>query len=229
MAEHAIESMAENAIEAVLPARAPAGGRPTRKEAARRLERVLSIAQRHFLTSGYGATSVEAIARDAGTAKKTLYHHFGGKAGLFTTVMEALRRSWIVELENLTLMSREPACVLEAVALRLLDAGTRPKMIELHRLFLTEAQRFPELARSCYGKNGEMRGMEPLSDYFRSAVADGSLKIDDIALATEQFTFLVLGGLRGRILLGISQRPSARERRRIAHQAVLIFLAGCQA
>jgi AcrR family transcriptional regulator len=205
------------------------GGRPTRQEAARRLERLLAIAERHFLSAGYSETSIEAITREAGVAKKTLYHHFGGKTGLFTTIVAALRRAWIGELADMIHATRKPEHVLEAVALRLLDIGTRPEMVELHRLFLVEAHRFPEVARGNYDKAGRLRGMEPLSEYLRAVAAEGMLKIDDIALATEQFTYLVLGGVRARLLLGAAARPSARERARIARQAVHIFVSGCKA
>jgi AcrR family transcriptional regulator len=205
------------------------GGRPTRQEAEDRMTRLLEIAQRHFLTAGYRETSLDSITREAGIAKKTLYHHFGGKAGLFTAIVETLRRSWIAELNDIVLVSSQPQRVLEAVALHLLDVGTRRDMIELHRLFLVEAHRFPDLARGVYDQDGAPRGMEPLSSYLRTAVAEGALAIDDVALATEQFTSLVLGGIRGRLLLGAARRPGAAERHRLARQAVHIFLAGCRA
>lgn len=208
--------------------RTKSGGRPTRQEAEDRMTRLLEIAQRHFLTAGYRETSVESITREAGIAKKTLYHHFGGKAGLFTAIIETLRRSWIAELGDIVFMARRPEEILETVALHLLDVGTRREMIELHRLFLVEAHRFPDLVRGHYDKDGSLRGMERLSAYLLAAVADGVLRIDDVALATEQFTSLVLGGIRVRLLLGARRRPSAPERRRIAHQAVHIFLAGCK-
>ncbi len=205
------------------------GGRPTRQEAEARLTRLLDIARRHFLAAGYRETSVDGITREAGIAKKTLYHHFGSKAGLFTAIIETLRRSWMAELRDIVLVPRRPEQVLEAVALHLLDIGTRREMIELYRLFLVEARRFPGLSRANYDKDGSPRGLEPLSSYLRAAVAEGVLKIDDVALATEQFTSLVLGGIRGRLLRRAARRPGASERHRIARQAVHIFFAGCRA
>ncbi len=68
--------------------------------------------------------------------------------------------------------------------------------------------------------------MEPLSNYLRRADAAGELEIDDIVLGTEQFVHLVLGGIRERLSLGVARRPSSVERRRIARQAVAIFLSG---
>lgn len=207
--------------------RPKAGGRPTRQEAERRLDRVLDIARRQFLADGYGETSLEAIARKAGIAKKTLYHRFGSKAGLFTAILEALRNSWIAELRDIVVESAQPAHVLEAVALHLLDVGTRPEMVALHRLLIAEARRFPELVQEHYGRHSP-RGMEPLHDYLSRSTAKGTLRLADVPLAGEQFTHLVLGGIRTRLLLGLARRPDLPERRRIARQAVGLFLTGCE-
>ncbi len=203
-----------------------AGGRPTRQESEARRQRLLAIAQRRFLTGGYRETSLESIVREAGIAKKTLYHQYGSKAGLFATILGTLRNSWIAELSDIVLDSHPPKPMLERVALHLLDVGTRPDMIALHRLLLTEAHRFPELIGSHYDKKGGLRGMEPLADYLGRAKADGALKIGDVALATEQFLYLVLGGIRARLLLGTTRRPAPALRRRIAREAVQVFLAG---
>ncbi|MGH6679164.1 MAG: TetR/AcrR family transcriptional regulator [Bradyrhizobium sp.] len=202
------------------------GGRPTHKEAERRLKRVLDVARQHFLASGYRGTSLETVARDAGVAKKTLYHHFGDKAGLFASVLAALREAWIAELRRVVLGSEEPRAVLQAVALHTLDVGTRPDMIALHRLLVAEAHRFPELVSGHY-ENGAARGMEPLAAYLRKAVASGALSLDEPRLAAEQFTHLVLGGIRTRLMLGVARRPSQAERAKIAREVVRIFLAGC--
>jgi AcrR family transcriptional regulator len=202
------------------------GGRPTRPEAERRLERVLEIARRRFLADGYCRTSLETIAREGGIAKKTLYHHFGSKEGLFAAILDSLRQAWAAELRDMTLRPHEPERVLERVALHLLDVGTRPDMVALHRMLLAEAPRFPELVQQHYDCNAP-RGMEPLHDYLSAAVSEGRLRLADVALAAEQFTHLVLGGVRTRQLLGVSRRPSRSERRLIARQAVDIFLRGC--
>jgi AcrR family transcriptional regulator len=215
--------------DALLDGIAPTGGRPTRRAADERLTRLLKIAQHRFLTRGYSETTLEGIAQEASVAKKTLYHHFGSKAGLFTTILDSLCSKWIAELNDIVLSPRQPKQVLNSVAQHLLDVGTRPEMIGLHRLFLIEAHRFPDLVYNIYDKRGASRGMEPLSDYLRGAIAIGALRLDDIPLATEQFVQLVLGGIRVKLLLGIARRPQADERRRIARQAVTIFLSGCVA
>ena len=50
-------------------------------------ERVLRAATRSFLAHGYGS-SVDYIAKRAGVAKQTVYHHFPSKAELFEQVFE---------------------------------------------------------------------------------------------------------------------------------------------
>lgn len=213
--------------EAVAPGSAKRGGRLTRREAEESVKRVLAIAQRHFLAHGYNETSLDAIAREAGVAKKTLYHRFGSKAGLFGEIVAHCRNSRIAELSTIMLASAEPGHVLKQVALHLLDFLTRPERVKLHKLVLLEVSRFPKLVRAVmYDKRGKLSGMEPLRSWFRDAVAAGKLEIADPDLAADQFVHLVLGGIRDRIILGIVHRPDAGERERIADQAVRIFLAG---
>jgi AcrR family transcriptional regulator len=206
--------------------RVKSGGRPTPQESEDRLARVLEIAQQHFLKFGYSDTSLEGIAREAGVAKKTLYHRYGSKDGLFTTIFQTLGRTWATELSDIVVGSGQPDLVLEAVALRLLDVGTSPDMIGLYRLVLVEAHRFFESIREPYSRGNGSPSMEPLENYLRAAVSDGTLRIDDVVLAAEQFAHLVLSGIRTLLLLGVVRPPQA-ERSRIARQAVDIFLRGC--
>ncbi len=51
-------------------------------------ERVLDAALASFGTTGYGATSLDALARDLGVRKQTILYHFGSKEGLLVAVVE---------------------------------------------------------------------------------------------------------------------------------------------
>lgn len=213
--------------EASAPGTAKRGGRPTRREAEECLKRILAIAQRHFLTRGYAESSLDAIAREAGVAKKTLYHHFGSKAGLFGEIVAQCRNSRNAELSSIMLASEDPARVLKDVALHLLDFLTRPERVKLHKMVVLEVSRFPKLVRAVmYDRRGVLTGMESLRCWLRDAVAAGKLDIADPDLAADQFVHLVLGGIRDRIILGVVHRPDAAQRERIADQAVKIFLSG---
>ena len=48
---------------------------------------ILEVATAMFLSQGYGATSIDAIARQARMSKRTFYHRFRDKADLFGAVV----------------------------------------------------------------------------------------------------------------------------------------------
>jgi TetR/AcrR family transcriptional repressor of mexJK operon len=50
-------------------------------------ESILAAARRMFLASGFGAVSMDAIAREAGASKATLYAYFASKEELFGAVV----------------------------------------------------------------------------------------------------------------------------------------------
>lgn len=49
---------------------------------------LISIARRLFAERGYEDTSIEAVLREAGVSRGSLYHHFAGKEALFEAVLE---------------------------------------------------------------------------------------------------------------------------------------------
>ena len=51
-------------------------------------EKLLATARRLFGRDGYEATSVEAVLREAGVARGSLYHHFENKPALFDAVLD---------------------------------------------------------------------------------------------------------------------------------------------
>ncbi len=60
--------------------------RQARAELAR--ESILAVARDRFLAHGYGATTVGAVAADAGVSVETIYKAFGNKSGLARAVFD---------------------------------------------------------------------------------------------------------------------------------------------
>ncbi|HEV2886021.1 MAG TPA: TetR family transcriptional regulator, partial [Jatrophihabitans sp.] len=58
------------------------------QQARRNRNAVLDTAQRRFVQEGYAATTVAAIAGDAGVSVETIYKSFGGKAGLVAAIWQ---------------------------------------------------------------------------------------------------------------------------------------------
>jgi AcrR family transcriptional regulator len=56
-----------------------------------RSEQLLDVAERLFATAGYGATSIEAIASEAGVTRPVVYSHFGSKDGIYLACLRRAR------------------------------------------------------------------------------------------------------------------------------------------
>src|SRR5436305_723521 len=53
-----------------------------------RLEHLLAVGRREFLTHGYQRTSVEGIGKAAGVSKQTIYRHFSDKSDILRAIAE---------------------------------------------------------------------------------------------------------------------------------------------
>jgi AcrR family transcriptional regulator len=79
--------------------------------------RIAEAARTRFAADGYGATSIEAIAAEAGVAVRTVYSIFGVKREILTAICEAwLERADIGGMTKQVLAEPEPARRLRAAA-----------------------------------------------------------------------------------------------------------------
>jgi AcrR family transcriptional regulator len=62
--------------------------RGRRAQAQRSRATIVDVARRMFLANGYAATTVAAIAADAGVSVETIYKAFGGKSGLVRAIRD---------------------------------------------------------------------------------------------------------------------------------------------
>jgi AcrR family transcriptional regulator len=80
------------------------GGRTTRAEQARATRRrIIAAATERFVADGYGATTLEQVARQAGVAVQTVYFHFGNKR---TLLKESLDVAAVGDDEPVPLLDR---------------------------------------------------------------------------------------------------------------------------
>jgi AcrR family transcriptional regulator len=63
-----------------------------RADAARNRDRVLAAARRLFAERGASAVTMSEVARAAGVAKGTIFHHFGARAGLARALVDEQER-----------------------------------------------------------------------------------------------------------------------------------------
>jgi TetR/AcrR family transcriptional regulator, regulator of autoinduction and epiphytic fitness len=131
----------------------------TRREEQARLTRleVIEAAQRLFIAQGYAATSLRAVAEEAGVSEQTVYRVFGDKAELLRAALfqavggqgntKALRED--ARTQELAALPT-PSARLEAVG-RLASAAYERGLAELEEVVLAAVaadERVGELARS---------------------------------------------------------------------------------
>lgn len=202
------------------------GGRPQSGTREQRLEQLLEDATRVFLEFGYGSTNMDILAREAHVAKRTIYQYFGGKDELFGAVVRHLSDTILVPFYNLSEDKRPIEQALTCFAHQLLAQVLSPKAIGLYRIVISEASRFPELALQFYD-NGPAREITALTDYLGRQKELGTIKLEDPAIAAEQFFNMVLSELHRRALLGIDKEPKPGQIERHVDTAVRLFLQAC--
>ena len=203
------------------------GGRPSRQQSAQLADRIIDVAEKLFLSHGFGATSIEAVAKQAGISKRTFYHRFPGKERLFEAVVRRLIERWLPPFDTEMLSAPDLADALRHTAEYILRIALTPEALALHRLVIHEAQRFPGLARIMH-ELGAASGIERIAGHLEPRIKSGELRAVDPRFAAEQFILAVVTGPQRRAL-GLGIPLSAAEISAHAGNAVALFLDGARA
>jgi TetR/AcrR family transcriptional repressor of mexJK operon len=200
------------------------GGRPSRLQSAQLSDRILDVSTELFLADGFGATSIEAIAKRAGISKRTFYHRFRGKEVLFEAVVRRLIERWMPPFDGDVLEAPSLADALRRLGVHILAIALTPEALALHRMVIAEAPRFPGLARILH-ELGAATGIERISGYLERHMGVGRARWIEPRFAAEQFILMVVSGPRRRALgLGVPLTPD--ELRAWVDQSVALFLGG---
>jgi AcrR family transcriptional regulator len=201
------------------------GGRPTRLEAAALGDKILDVATALFLSRGFGATSIEAVAGRARISKRTFYHRFRDKAELYRAVVRRMLQHWLPEFEAAFDAPAPLEILLERSAKRMLAVALSPEALALRRLLLAEAERFPELVDIAI-EQGATRAIERIAALLEEERRAGRTALDDCRFAAMQFQEMVLS-IPLRRAMGFGAPLSEKEREEWATKCVALFISGC--
>ncbi|MDO9712799.1 TetR/AcrR family transcriptional regulator [Paracraurococcus lichenis] len=170
---------------------------------------ILAAATRLFMAEGYGAVSMDAVAKAAAVSKATLYAHFGAKDRLFAAIItEACETMRGLACGEAGAEDLPPRAALRRLGRHWLGFLLDRHAVAVRRIVVAEGPRFPELARAFYD-NGPAATRAWLAGWIEGEVARGRLRCADPALAAEQFIALLTGDMMLRATLGLGEAPSA--------------------
>jgi TetR/AcrR family transcriptional regulator, mexJK operon transcriptional repressor len=175
-----------------------------------KLDSILPAASRLFRADGYGATTMEAVAKEADVSKATLYVYFSGKRELFAAVIEAegdLNSRALIAGEGGQEDMRQKLLRFGRAILNLLLA---PETVGAYRMVTAEARQFPEIAHVFY-ERGPARLLGRLEEFFAGAMQSGKLRSAHPRRAAEQFVGLIRGDLQLRAMLAIDDNSNLQE------------------
>ncbi|SDR15289.1 transcriptional regulator, TetR family [Rhizobiales bacterium GAS113] len=208
-------------------------GRPPKELAGEVEQRILDAARKVFLDRGFEGASIEEIAQTARSGKPTIYARFPDKRALFTAVM---MRDIVSRIERLEVDVPAGATVeerLATVGAALLRSALEHDRIELMRLAMAEALRFPDLSASLgrmVRERGSETGARLLAEIAQSDEIGGlaAFAPEHFATTTRLFLDLLIVPLILRALFG--ERPELLEAEVDPHVArsVAFFLAACR-
>ncbi len=185
---------------------------------------ILDAAKRVFMQHGYGAASMDMVAREAGVSKATLYAHYTSKERLFALMVNetCLIQSNLLEPGVLDTLDFEEA--LHQIGTRFLNLLLSPEALAIHRVVVGEKLRFPELGKALF-EFGPSVMLARLSALLTRGIEGAAIPSEDVMLAAQQFIGLLKGELHLRAILHLQTDFSEAQKRRVVDAAVRVFTA----
>jgi TetR/AcrR family transcriptional regulator, acrAB operon repressor len=133
----------------------------SKEDAEQTRDRLIDAALKVFCRKGYAATSLEDVAREAALTRGAVYHHFGGKVGLYNALIAAKTAkarglSAILSDQSLGAAARLKAAMLGSLLLLGEDAEYR----SVQDLILFKTAFADELAEGMEMKRAGMAAMK---------------------------------------------------------------------
>lgn len=177
--------------------------RPLSPRAQAKKKQICEAAKKLFLELGFAATSMDAVSREAGVSKQTLYGYYDGKEALLVDVLEQLIQNLGQErffalpepLADRTQLREALKQIAEAVVTSLMQV----EYLALVRVIISESPRFPRLGQ-LFRTTVPEQMLKRVSSLMRQAKERGLAQFPDAESAARMFvgpllTYVLLDGL----------------------------------
>lgn len=215
--------MAKTRTKRVNPAPQEARPRPGRPKDEAKGSAVLMAAAKSFLKHGLEGTSMDAIAREAGVSKLTVYSHFQNKEALFKEVIRWKCSEFAPPESFAGLAGEGPSTALTRVGTAFLRLMLAPEVLAMYRVVIGEAANNPKIAQLMY-EAGPIPAMTSFAELLRTFAGQGLMEVPDPERAADYFFSALKGDLHFRALLNIARPPAEAELQRHVEDFVDIYL-----
>ncbi len=225
-----IKKIAAKAAVPVKAAKAPKrlGGRPSKAAAEQLAERIVDAGSELFFTLGYGATTIDAVARRAGISKRTFYDRYSDKSALLGAVVHRTIARMRPPADVPLLRGKDLEEILRGLAALILRAALSPPAIALHRLIVAESGRFPDLAAVMNREGATEEAIRMIADLLKREKRLSKHVLKNPVFAANQFLHMLIA-VPQRRALGIGTVMTPGEVEAWGRDAVELFLHGCLA
>lgn len=172
-----------------------------------------------FLEQGYAATSMDAVAGQAGVTKQTVYRYYPSKEDLFSAVMAKIRAD---EPPPYAFGDAELDTELNNFGRDLLAFHLTPATLGVYKMILSEGGQ--EGLLKPFMQAGPARVMKPLKEFLQQCHPD----LEDVAFHAQMFASMVLVP-RNQLIMQGKGRMTRAEQETHVNKVVRLFLQGLPA
>jgi AcrR family transcriptional regulator len=196
--------------------------RPGSRMTEARRQEIVRKAAALFIEKGYANVTIDEIIKLVGGSKATLYARFGGKEGLFETV---IKQPCVEVTHSIDIVPHgDIEMQLTQIARNFLKSVLDPKIIELHRLMVSIGRTFPSVGSFFY-ESGPNTAYVIVANWIEKQQGAGRL----VGGNSRQLAVLFLDMLIGEHQLALLTSPRKSTPRAIdktVRAAVSLFLNG---
>ena len=167
-------------------------------------EAIVLAAKRVFLEKGFQYATMDEIAAQAQTTKRTVYNHFKNKEELFHAIIAEVSRLFLAKLPVPDRASEDIGGQFKAFAARFSELCSWSDAVSLQRVLLSEFHQFPDLSRELY-ESAAMSAEAILAGYIEYLGKNGRLAVTDPLLAARLLLDGATASARLRALYGVDE------------------------
>ncbi len=193
-------------------------GRP--KSSAKQMQ-ILEAASCLFLRNGFSNTSMDAVAKEAGVSKQTVYSHYKNKDALYSAVIDFKVHEYQLDEDHIRELGQDLDAVLHMIGGQFVQLLHDPEVIAMYRVVMGEVSTNPHVAELFFNA-GPKQAMEMLVRYLMELP---QLDVDpgQAMFCSMAFFNLLKGDHHMKNLMGIHCEMSPGQQARFVGNCVAAF------